>query len=83
MLTQRLRASPDPSGVGSNDTGFQWLPAAPFWVAHASGYTNVDTKVLSITLSCARPLTLIDPFRVLVRNGPGGGSLADMALRKN
>jgi uncharacterized protein (DUF362 family) len=27
-------------------------------------------------------LTIIDAFRVLLRNGPGGGNLADVALRK-
>ncbi len=28
-------------------------------------------------------LTLIDAFRVLLRNGPGGGNLADVALKKS
>jgi uncharacterized protein (DUF362 family) len=27
-------------------------------------------------------LTIIDAFRVLLRNGPGGGNLSDVALRK-
>jgi len=27
-------------------------------------------------------LTLIDAFRVLLRNGPSGGNLADVALKK-
>ena len=27
-------------------------------------------------------LTIIDAYRVLMRNGPGGGNLADVALKK-
>jgi len=43
---------------------------------------NIDKKLADMTEFIAPDLTVIDAYRVLIRNGPTGGSLEDVALRK-
>jgi len=57
------------------------------WIGIVSGPRNrlhQDVHTSLVDLACvAQPaLTIIDAYRILVRNGPTGGSLADVALKK-
>jgi uncharacterized protein (DUF362 family) len=45
-------------------------------------HQDIHTSVVDLA-ECVRPeLTLIDAYRVLIRNGPTGGSLSDVEVRK-
>jgi len=57
------------------------------WIGIVSGPRNrlhqdIHTSLVDLASVAQPALTIIDAYRILVRNGPTGGSLADVALRK-
>ncbi|MBN1542863.1 DUF362 domain-containing protein, partial [candidate division KSB1 bacterium] len=45
-------------------------------------HRDFHTKIVDVNSAIRPSLTIIDGYRVLMRNGPTGGSLEDVALRK-
>ncbi len=45
-------------------------------------HTDFDVKLVDITQEILPALTIIDAYRILVRNGPGGGNLNDVNIKK-
>lgn len=45
-------------------------------------HKNFMTKIVDLNLAIKPTLTIIDAYRVLLRNGPSGGNLADVAEKK-
>jgi uncharacterized protein (DUF362 family) len=45
-------------------------------------HTNFDTKIVDLNTVIVPKLTIIDAYRILERNGPTGGNLADVKLAK-
>jgi uncharacterized protein (DUF362 family) len=45
-------------------------------------HNNFDTKIIDIGRQILPNLTIIDAYRILTRNGPIGGNLADVKLTK-
>ncbi|MBD3384590.1 DUF362 domain-containing protein [candidate division KSB1 bacterium] len=45
-------------------------------------HRNFMTKIVDINMAVKPTLTLIDAYRVLLRNGPSGGNLADVVTKK-
>lgn len=45
-------------------------------------HSEFDTKIVDITGSILPQLTIIDAYRILTGNGPVGGNLADVSLKK-
>jgi uncharacterized protein (DUF362 family) len=45
-------------------------------------HVNIDRKLAEITKFMAPDLTIIDGFRMLMRNGPSGGNLKDVKMGK-
>ena len=45
-------------------------------------HSGFDQKLADITGEILPTLTIIDAYRILMRNGPTGGNLADVALKK-
>jgi len=45
-------------------------------------HSDFDTKIVDITSAIFPQLTIIDGYRVLTKNGPVGGNLADVSLKK-
>lgn len=45
-------------------------------------HKNFMTKIVDLNLAIKPALTIIDAYRVLLRNGPSGGNLADVAEKK-
>jgi uncharacterized protein (DUF362 family) len=45
-------------------------------------HSDFDTKIVDITSEILPNLTIIDGYRVLTGNGPVGGSLNDVSLKK-
>ncbi|MBN1998335.1 DUF362 domain-containing protein [candidate division KSB1 bacterium] len=45
-------------------------------------HTDFMTKVVDINLAVKPALTIIDAYRILLRNGPSGGNLDDVAIKK-
>ncbi|MGE5327480.1 MAG: DUF362 domain-containing protein, partial [Deltaproteobacteria bacterium] len=48
-----------------------------FWL-----HQDIHTSVVDLAEFARPALTIIDAFRILVRNGPTGGSLSDVELKK-
>lgn len=46
-------------------------------------HTNFDRKIIDIDRQILPHLTIIDAYRILTRNGPIGGNLADVKLKKS
>lgn len=45
-------------------------------------HTDFDTKIVDINMVIAPRLTIVDAYRILLRNGPSGGNLADVKIAK-
>ena len=45
-------------------------------------HTSFMTKIVDINLAIKPALTIIDAYRIMLRNGPSGGNLADVAEKK-
>ncbi len=45
-------------------------------------HSDFDTKIVDITSEILPDLTIIDAYRILINNGPVGGNLADVNLKK-
>jgi uncharacterized protein (DUF362 family) len=45
-------------------------------------HQRVDESLVDLAAFMRPTLTIVDAYRVLLRNGPGGGNLADVALKK-
>ena len=45
-------------------------------------HTDFMTKIVDLNMAVEPALTIIDAFRIMVRNGPSGGNLADVEERK-
>ena len=62
------------------------------WIKRTEGWQNfgfwdkkwrfTDTKIIDIDRQILPNLTIIDAYRILTRNGPIGGNLADVKLTK-
>ncbi len=45
-------------------------------------HRGYNTKIVDINTAIQPTLTILDAYRILLRNGPSGGNLADVALKK-
>lgn len=45
-------------------------------------HRGYNTKIVDINTAIQPSLTILDAYRILLRNGPSGGNLADVALKK-
>ncbi len=46
-------------------------------------HTGFDQKIADISNEILPTLTIIDAYRILIRNGPTGGNLADVKLQRS